>query len=1145
MSTDMKNYRIGVDVGDRSVGLAAIEFDDAGFPIQKLALVTFRHDGGLDPTENKSPKSRKETRGVARRTMRMNRRRKQRLRDLDTVLENLGYTVPEGPEPETYEAWTSRALLASIKLASADELNEHLVRAVRHMARHRGWANPWWSLDQLEKASQELSETFEIILARARELFGEKVPANPTLGMLGALAANNEVLLRPRRSYNAKEANNPKKAEKYLADYGTQPLMAAKVRKEDQLAELRRICEVQGIEDQYEALREAVFTHVRPYVPKDRVGKDPLNPAEIRASRASLEFQEFRILDSVANLRVRTDSRTKRELSESEYDTAVDFLMSYTGKEQPSWADVAEEIGVPGNRLIAPVLEDVQQKTAPFDRSSAAFEKAMKTKTEARKWWESNDDDQLRSLFIMFLADATDDTTAAAEQAGLYDLFASWPEEEREALSNIAFEAGRAGYSATTLSKLSEYMHEHRVGLHEARKAVFGVDDTWRPPLAKLEEQTGQPTVDRVLTILRRFVLDCERQWGRPQAITVEHARTGLMGPAQRQDILREQKKNREENERIRNELRESGVENPKRVDVRRHLVIQEQECQCLYCGAMITTTTSELDHIVPRAGGGSSRRENLAAVCSYCNGKKSNTPFYRWASPERFKETIDRVRQLKAFKDPKKAKMFKNQIRRLKQTEADEPIDERSLASTSYAAVAVRERLEQHFNEGLAPDDKSRVVLDVYAGSVTRESRRAGGIDERILLRGEHDKNRFDVRHHAIDAAVMTLLNRSVALTLEQRSQLRRAFYERGLDKRDRDQLKPEEDWRNFTGQYKASQRKFSEWKKATTKLGDLLAGAIEDDSIAVVSPLRLRPQNGAVHKDTIAAVKKQALGSAWPADAVKRIVDPEIYLAMKDALGKLKELPEDSARSLELPDGRYIEADDEVLFFPKNGASILTPRGVAEIGESIHHARLYSWLTKKGELKFGMLRVYGAEFPWLMRESGSRDVLRMPIHPGSQSFRGMQDGVRKAVESGEAVEFAWITQNDELEFDPEDYIAHGGNDELNRLLRGMPERHWRVDGFYNAGTLRIRPALLSAEQLPSELQKKVDSKTLSDDEAVLLKAVERGLFVAISSFLPLESLKVIRRNNLGFPRWRGNGNLPTSFEVRSSALRALGVEG
>lgn len=1140
----MKNYGIGIDVGYRSVGCAAIEFDDDGFPIKTLSLVSFRHDGGLD-MKGEKPKIRKATRGVARRTMRMNRRRKRRLRNLDKVLSNLGYTVPEEPGPETYEAWTSRALLASIKLASADELNEHLVRAVRHMARYRGWANPWWSLDQLEKVSQEPSETFEIILARARELFGEKVPANPTLGMLGALAANNKVLLRPRRSYKAEEANNPKKAEKYLADYGTQPLMAAKVCQEDQLAELRRICEVQGIEDQYENLREAVFTHVRPYVPKDRVGKDPLNPSEIRASRASLEFQEFRILDSVANLRVRTDSRAKRELTEGEYDAAVDFLMSYTGMEQPSWADVAEEIGVPGNRLIAPVLEDVQQKTAPFDHSSAAFEKAMKAKTEARKWWESNDDDQLRSLFIMFLADATDDTAEAAVEAGLHELFASWPEEEREVLSNISFDSGRAAYSAETLSKLSEYMHEHRVGVHEARKVVFGVDDTWRPPLAKLEEPIDHPTVDRVLTILRRFVLDCERQWGRPCAITVEHARTGLVSPAVRRKILEEQEDNRKNNERIRGKLRKSGVENPSRTAVRRHLVVQDQESQCLYCGAVIRTDTSELDHIVPRAGGGSSRRENLAAVCYYCNAMKSNTPFYRWASPEKLKEVVDRVRQLKAFKDPKKAKMLKNQIRRLKQTEADDPIDERSLASTSYAAVAVRERLEQHFNEGLAPDDKNRVVLDVYAGSVTRESRRAGGIDERILLRGEHDKNRFDVRHHAVDAAVMTLLNRSVALTLEQRSQLRRAFYEQGLDKLDRDQLKPEEDWRSFTGLYEASKEKFLKWKKAATVLGNLLAEAIEDDSIAVVNPLRLRPQNGAVHDETIHAVKKLALGSAWSADAVKRIVDPEIYLAMKDALGKSKVLPEDSARSLELSDGRFVEADDEVLFFPKKAASILTPRGVAEIGGSIHHARLYGWLTKEGELKVGMLRVYGAEFPWLMRENGSRDILHMPIHPGSQSFRGMQDGVCKAVESGEAVEFAWITQNDELEFEPADYIAHMRQNALRKFLEFMPENRWRVDGFNDAGRLKIRPALLSWEQLPHEIQVKMKAGTLNEDEKNLIKIVKDGTLVSVGDFFQLATLKVIRRNNLGFPRWRGDGHLPTSFEVRSSALRALGAEG
>ena len=162
-------YRIGIDVGDRSVGLAAIEFDDDGFPLSNLAMVTYRHDGGLDPTTNKSPKSRKETRGVALRTMRMRRRKKSRLKDLDKTLRALGYVVPACEEPQTYEAWKSRALLATTKVEGAQELGEHLVRAVRHMARHRGWRNPWWTFNQLEIASTAPSDTFANIRERAEK----------------------------------------------------------------------------------------------------------------------------------------------------------------------------------------------------------------------------------------------------------------------------------------------------------------------------------------------------------------------------------------------------------------------------------------------------------------------------------------------------------------------------------------------------------------------------------------------------------------------------------------------------------------------------------------------------------------------------------------------------------------------------------------------------------------------------------------------------------------------------------------------------------------------------------------------------------------------------------------------------------------
>ena len=56
--------------------------------------------------------------------------------------------------------------------------------------------------------------------------------------------------------------------------------------------------------------------------------------------------------------------------------------------------------------------------------------------------------------------------------------------------------------------------------------------------------------------------------------------------------------------------------------------------------------------------------------------------------------------------------------IRRLKQTEKDDPIDERSLASTSYAATAIRERIEQYFNEKAEKLDLAKVHIDVYSGS-------------------------------------------------------------------------------------------------------------------------------------------------------------------------------------------------------------------------------------------------------------------------------------------------------------------------------------------------------------------------------------------------------------------------------------------
>lgn len=43
----------------------------------------------------------------------------------------------------------------------------------------------------------------------------------------------------------------------------------------------------------------------------------------------------------------------------------------------------------------------------------------------------------------------------------------------------------------------------------------------------------------------------------------------------------------------------------------------------CFYCGKIATT----IDHVVPKAMGGSSRKDNLVPACKSCNSNKSDMP--------------------------------------------------------------------------------------------------------------------------------------------------------------------------------------------------------------------------------------------------------------------------------------------------------------------------------------------------------------------------------------------------------------------------------------------------------------------------------------------------------------------------------------
>lgn len=60
---------------------------------------------------------------------------------------------------------------------------------------------------------------------------------------------------------------------------------------------------------------------------------------------------------------------------------------------------------------------------------------------------------------------------------------------------------------------------------------------------------------------------------------------------------------------------------------VKRRILINRDGGHCYYCRARLTVDSSTLDHVVPRALGGSNSLHNLRLACPTCNARKADKP--------------------------------------------------------------------------------------------------------------------------------------------------------------------------------------------------------------------------------------------------------------------------------------------------------------------------------------------------------------------------------------------------------------------------------------------------------------------------------------------------------------------------------------
>ncbi|TQV78979.1 type II CRISPR RNA-guided endonuclease Cas9 [Denitrobaculum tricleocarpae] len=755
-------YTLGLDLGTNSIGWCVLDLNSAGQPegIRDIGVRLF--------SDGRNPKD-KTSLAVARRTARSARRRRDRYLRRRTKLLRLlkehgllphsGSALDAVFDPKQNDPYEIRSRGLKSKLS----LHE-LGRAIFHLNQRRGFKSNRKTDGGGDEESGKIRSGVEKLRQAMTEAGAESLGAY--LQQLHAKGGSVRTRLTPQPADPGKKPQS---------GYDFYPERAMIEEEFDLLWTRQSRHHATVLTDRARDETRDVLFFQRRLKPKEP-GKCRFNPEEPRLARAHPLAQRIRIFQEVNNLRIVAPDQSERELTQDERDSCALALLSTPKR---TFGQLRRLLKLPPDSRFN--LESEIRKDLKGDETAAVL--AHKKCFGAN--WRSFDSEQQESIVERLLEEEDEETLIAwliaeqnlTEETARFTVRRNLPDghaglgitatrgilAQLEASVAVFAEAtAAAGYHHSDFSTGEIFDSLPYYGRVLENHVAFGSGN----PEDREEERLGKlanPTVHIGLNQIRRVVNALIARHGHPGKIVIEVARELKLNAKQKERISKTIGENTRRAERHREELQSLGL--PDSGANRLRLRLWEElnpenpfERRCVYSGEQISlerlfTAAVDIDHILPF----SQTLDNSAAnkiVCSAAANKikRNRPPHDAFGTRTDWPDTLARASLLP------KNKRWRFAADAMQKFETDRNFLDRQLVDTQYLSRVAREYLTAVCN----PNE-----VWVTPGRLTEMLRGRWGLNELLpdhnLVEQQNKKNRLDHRHHAIDAVVVAVTDRSL----------------------------------------------------------------------------------------------------------------------------------------------------------------------------------------------------------------------------------------------------------------------------------------------------------------------------------------------------------------------------------------------